>query len=143
MTKQKLNLRLLRKVRNRIAEIPESYYQRDWMRESDAAPCGTVACLAGETVICAAPSVAQGIKDLRRAVRAFERGFAYDIGVVKKARTLLGISLEDAERMFGGYADEWPQPFKGRFERAKRQQTKAKIAVAYLDECLKRKAVTW
>lgn len=36
----KLNIELFKKVRDRIAEIPESYDQRHFLKETDAAPCG-------------------------------------------------------------------------------------------------------
>jgi hypothetical protein len=138
-----LNKRLLRKVRNRIAEIPESYRQGTWVSDDQKSPCGTVACLAGETIIAAAPSIEKGIQSLKRAVDRFEHGDTYDSGVVRKARLLLGISIQEATDMFDGYGNTWPSPFGERFTSAQRPATKAKIAVAYLDECLRRGRVTW
>lgn len=64
MKESQLNKALLRKVRNRIRKIPESYYQGTWCRADKGAPCGTIACIAGETIICAAPTVEAGIKEL-------------------------------------------------------------------------------
>ena len=138
-----LNKRLLRKVRNRIAEIPESYDQSTWMDSSSKSPCGTTACLAGETVIAAAPSIPKGLVVLRRSVRAFEKANSRDAGIIKKARRLLGLNLEEASDMFDGNADGWPEPFCSRFQECKTQKAKARVAVAYLDECLKRGKVTW
>jgi hypothetical protein len=138
-----LNKQLLRKVRNRIAKIPESYYQGAWIESSKKSPCGTTACLAGETIIVSSPSIKRGIDNLQRAVSRYAESLRSDVGVVRKARLLLGINLTDAEAMFGLRAAGWPKPFADRFTRAKTNRQRAKIAVAYLDECLKRGAVTW
>jgi hypothetical protein len=138
-----LNKKLLRKVRNRIAKIPESYDQGQWVSESDRSPCGTAACLAGEAIIVAAPSIQEGIKSLNLAVRQYGRASRSDVGVVKKARTLLGITLDESDAMFDSFGDGWPEPYRTRFQRLKTNKAKAKVAVAYLDECLKRGKVTW
>lgn len=136
----KLNLKLLRKVRDRIAEIPESYDQTKWIMDSAEAPCGAAACVAGETIICDAPTVKQGINTLRSL--AGRSGAISD-----RASALLGISEEEADVMFDysyvNHTVEWPSPFKRRFAAAATPQAQAVVAVAYLDECLKRKAVTW
>lgn len=147
MSESKLNKRLLRKVRNRIAEIPESYNQTDWMQETDAAPCGTAACLAGEAIICAAPSVKQGVAALKRAVILGGNSSigTFSTRVPDRGAKLLGISGADAKRVFDS-VPQWPAPFGGQIRDAieKRQRkNQARIAVKYLDECLKRGRVTW
>lgn len=137
-----LNKRLLRKVRNRIAEIPESYDQNHFYRQEEKSPCGSAECLAGETIISAAPTVKQGIITLRRLNGRMWYSIS-DSPVTRRAAKLLGLTVDEAEKMFGGTAEEWPSPFRAQFQRAKRPRTKARIAVAYLDECLKRGKVTW
>lgn len=140
MKQPKLNLKLLRKVRDRIAAIPESYNQARWITDSVEAPCGAAACVAGETIICDAPTITQGISTLKRLAG---RGGA----ISDRASVLLGISEEDADVMFDysylNHTVEWPSPFKGQFAAAETPHARAQVAVAYLDECLKRKAVTW
>lgn len=139
-----LNKKLLRKVRNRIAKIPESYRQSDWVKASPKAPCGAAACLAGETIICEADNVQKGIAALNRMV---ERGGDSSIGVFwsrvpDRAAKLLGVSPRDAEKIFAG-VPEWPEPFGKQMRNAKTPTKQATVAVAYLDECLKRGKVIW
>lgn len=153
MKQPKLNLELLRKVRDRIAEIPESYDQANWRRDGDA-PCGTAACLAGETIIVSAPTIAVGVLRLKELESAYDdetRISRFDSLVADEAATLLGISDDDAGHMFtvdGGYhrfplTVEWPEPHRSGFQSAQSNNERAQVAVAYLDECLRRKAVTW
>lgn len=143
MKETKLNKRLLRKVRNRIAKIPESYAQNVFYKPSGESPCGTAACIAGETIIVAAGSVSEGIKQLRRLSKRFDEGLAWDHPAAKKAQKLLGLSWAESDCIFSGDAGSWPEPYRSRFQRAARPATQAKAAVAYLDECLKRGKVTW
>lgn len=142
MTEPKLNKRLLRKVRNRIAKIPESYDQNHFWLDSSNAPCGTVACLAGETIIVSRPTVKQGLQSLRRLTNSVFCVTA-DHPVARRAASLLGVSDAEAVAMFDGDGERWPQPYRAQFERAGGPQTRAKVAVAYLDECLKRGKVIW
>lgn len=136
----KLNKRLLRKVRNRIAEIPESYNQNYFWLDDRDAPCGTVACLAGETIIASKPTVQAGIKSLRRYSN--ECRLIIEHPIARRAAKLLGLT-DDERRIFDGVGNGWPQPYKGRFQRASTPNQRAQVAVAYLDECLKRGKVMW
>ena len=140
----KLNLELLKKVRDRIAEVPESYEQRTWRSDSKEAPCGSAACLFGEAVICDSTTVKSGIARLRRYINGPTPMYVH-------GERILGLSREDALRMCDymplgdaqGLVVRWPEPYATRFTRAKTPKARAKVAVAYLTECLKRKAVTW
>jgi hypothetical protein len=140
-TERKLNKRLLRKVRDRIAKIPESYSQDHfWLNDKDA-PCGTVACLAGETIIVSRPSIKQGLRSLRRLSNIAFCEIA-DHPIVKRAGKLLGLSKGEL-MVFDGEAFGWPQPYRSRFKQAETNKQRAKVAVAYLDECLKRGKMVW
>lgn len=146
MKKTKLNLELLKKVRDRIAEIPESYDQASFYGPDSRAPCGTVACLAGETIIANAKSVKQGIAALKRlAARTDAKDFCGFItpAIPRRAATLIGLTEQEADKMFSGGVYGWPEPYKRQFQAAESRTKRAEIAVAYLDECLRRKAVTW
>lgn len=139
-----LNRRLLRKVRNRIAKIPESYSQNVWVMESGASPCGAVACLAGETVIANAVDVQTGIKTLLRwDDKDAPSRSAFAVYIPYRAAKLLGLNDDDAMAMFRGNASGWPKPFRIKFVRARSNQRRAEVAVGYLDECLRRGRVTW
>lgn len=68
--KVKRNRRLLLKTAKRIEEFPASYDQGDWGRESNRSPCGAVACLAGEIVICSERTVKRGIELLYKIMNS-------------------------------------------------------------------------
>jgi hypothetical protein len=149
MKETKLNLELLRKVRNRIAEIPESYDQSWFAVSNPDSPCGTAACLAGETIICAAPSISGGISHLNMLNEQWLDSDAEHLRAappVVEAASLLGITSEDACQMFESDGRDWPAPYSNQFEDALNAGSsfdQAQVAVAYLDECLKRGKVTW
>lgn len=131
MSEQRLNIELFKKIRKRIAAIPESYNQSWWMIPTSAAPCGTAACLAGETIICNAPSIKAGLSNLAQADRR---------GVVgSQARRALGLAPGEAATVFG-YIDggfvSWPEPFASQFRDAENSQGRAAAAVAYLDHII-------
>ena len=143
----KLNITLLKQIRDRINTVPQSYDQTIWCAPSDKAPCGTVACLAGEAIICAAPSVEDGLRDLKRLEKR------PGLSVAKKAAELLGLP---APEFFSGgegnnstanlfdsvyigpnrRAVRWPEPFKSRYRQARTYRGRASAAVAYLDHII-------
>lgn len=144
MAESRLNIELFKKIRDRIAAIPESYDQDYWCEASKAAPCGTTACLAGEAIICAAPTVEQGVEDLRRVNAADRR-----CGVPNRAAELLGLSgrwaawVDDDNRVAAGEtiifdadAEGWPDEFRDEFRCADARE-RAEIAVEYLDHIIK------
>lgn len=129
---RKLNIKLLKKMRKRIAEKPYSYYQDYWAVKDDKAPCGTKACLAGEAIICSERSVKKGLEKLWASLSPSRSERPSVL-----AQELLGLSGIEADTMFmvGGAA--WPEPFRSRFERASGPIARAKVAVAYLDHIIK------
>lgn len=76
-------------------------------------------------------------------MKIYEHSDSADAGVMKKARLLLGLNREDAYAMFSGSASGWPAPYEGRYRRSVRRSTQTKIALEYINECLKRGKVTW
>lgn len=130
----RLNIELFRKIRDRIQAIPESYNQQVWMTGSTEAPCGTAACIAGEAIICAAPSVEQGVKDLRRHIA--------DDNAPETAADLLGLEGdwynedEGEAAIFSSGGKGWAQPYRGMFRRARSGAGRARAAVAYLDHII-------
>jgi hypothetical protein len=138
MSESRLNIELFKKIRDRIATIPESYDQDTWVKSSLSSPCGTVACLAGETIICAAPSVEQGIRELQRLDRQGE------YLVPKVAAELLGLEgdydgddeVDNETMIFVADAAYWPWPYRDQFREAETGARRAEIAVAYLDHII-------
>lgn len=137
MAKSRLNIELFKKVRDRIKTIPESYDQRYWLGTSKRAPCGTVACLAGETIICSAPSVEDGIRKLRRMD---DRG----IDIPSEAARLLGLKgdywsldMDQETAIFLGRGQGFPEPYRADYRRARSRTAKAKVVVAFLNHVIK------
>jgi hypothetical protein len=127
----KLNLALFQKVRDRIAEIPESFEQSRWITRSPSSPCGYAACLAGEAIICAAPTVEQGLARLKQLNVIDEDGESNL--VPDTAGGMLGLDGsygEDGEHdIFVADAEFWPEPFRSQFFIG----DESGAAVAYLD----------
>lgn len=136
MSEQRLNIELFKKIRDRIATIPESYGQHYWVDDSSESPCGTVACLAGEAIICAAPTVDAGIAELRRLDESDD-----ELAVPVRAAFLLGLTGDYSKpeykqmgetNMFWGDGRGWPEPFRS----VLRNGNQAAAAVAYLDHII-------
>lgn len=144
MSESRLNIELFKKVRDRIAAVPESYDQSTYRRADRRAPCGTAACLAGEAIICDAPTVEDGVAELRE----------YDDVdfVAERAAELLGLPQPDwgkhsetgdgynvTARLFACHEDYevfWPEPFASQFAEAGTTSERSRVAVAYLDHII-------
>jgi hypothetical protein len=81
--------------------------------------------LAGETVICNAPTVKLGVTKL----------FAMHAGFTHAAQELLGLA-EDEIAIFNGKAEGWIEPFHHQFQNAKTYKGEARAAVNYLKHIL-------
>jgi hypothetical protein len=138
--KPPLNFKLIRKVIKRIETKPETYAQQVWGQRADAfnkdakeylggrvrpiPSCGTVACLAGETVICGAPTLKLGLLRVKRR------------GVLGRAQKLLGLTYAETH-LFDGDGVNWLKPFRLQFENAKSYRGEARAAVNYLKHILR------
>lgn len=119
----KRNKRLLLKTAKRIEDIPQSYSQRDWFRESKASPCGTAGCLAGEIIICSEPTVSKGIKKLKMAAQRDK--------VSELAASLVGFDIIERHNLFHtASARSWPDKFWRMFRL--KQSTAAVALLRYL-----------
>ena len=116
------NRRLLLKTAKRIESIPESYNQFEWAADNSLSPCGTVACLAGEIIICSERSVKKGIDKLWNSYDA------NDVDGV--AQQLAGLSDNENYRLFYS-PDDWPNKI-GKGFRRKTREGKAKAAAELL-----------
>jgi hypothetical protein len=132
----RLNVELFKKIRERIATIPESYDQTTWIADNELAPCGTAACLAGEAIICAAPTVADGIAEPQRLDESNDQ-----LAVPLRAAFLLGLTGDYSKRsyeemgetnIFWGDGRCWPEPFRSVLQNG----NQAAAAVAYLDHII-------
>lgn len=137
-----MNIELFKKIRERIATIPQSYDQRTYYTPTTVAPCGTVCCLAGEAVICAAPTVEDGVNNLRSLSRGIATGTvataaARLLGLISEDQNYFGLSdTHPARRLFSESPHQaWPEPFRSQWLNADDEQ-EAQIAVAYLDHII-------
>lgn len=122
---------LLRRMIKRIEQAPESYDQRTFYGERDSGtPCGAVACLAGEGVICLAPTVKQGVRKLLSGQFNTD-----ELASILRLPTYHGV--------FAANNPSWPSPFKEQLAKAKSRQAQAQVAVAYLKEAIKRDTMIW
>jgi hypothetical protein len=137
--KQKLNVKLLRRIQKYIMEEPRRFLmdawgikarsQKEWKRKTeycegqpkfeDASdnmpPCGTAACIAGTA------NLLTGGKKLSADVRAAKQ---------------IGLSKLQAENLF--YKFNWPARFEVRYDSAKTPKARAKIACQRIDHLIKK-----
>lgn len=124
MSKSKLNKPLIRKMIKRLTEIPESFDQNAaWAARDKRSPCGTVACLAGEAIICSASTVKEGIR------LAMSDNYP-------DPTKLMG--LPEDHGLFACAAMDWPEPFQTQYHNADGDQKKeARAAIDLLKAILK------
>jgi hypothetical protein len=127
-----MNRTVVRKMIKRLESVPEHYDQKAYYVErDDKAPCGTVACLAGEAVICSAKTIQEGIN------LAFAK---YD-SIPERAEVILGLPRLQ-HSVFAADGSGWPEPYRTQFAQSQKAD-QSKIAAAYLKEALKRGTMIW
>jgi hypothetical protein len=106
VSKAKTAYGLLSEIRKLILEEPRCYDQSSWKRaagelpEEMAPPCGTVCCVAGwvDALKSPRPLRARNAEDVVRVDGDYEMKFAY------QARTILGLTVSESEKLFDGDA---------------------------------------
>lgn len=132
-----LNIELFKKIRERIATIPESYSQYVFIKNSPVAPCGTVCCIAGDAIICNAATVADGIASLRQMDdTAAPDDSQWGQLIPHVAQDLLGLDDAEAAVLFEFAENHWPEPFRGGFILADSDAERSRVAVAFLDHII-------
>ena len=134
--KRKLNKKLFRKIRDKIARdgAKGAYDQGTFGRNSDQAPCGTAACIAGWACLMT------GELTLRGLIRIGDNGDTDRI--VKRAKRVLGLTIKEADHLFtgspgdDGFGDAWPEPYKSQWERVGSPKARANVAIRYLNHII-------
>lgn len=119
-----LNIELLLKVREAILREPDSYDQNTFGDIDHAAPCGTVCCIAGHTLI-------EAGEETMVTLLLNEKW-----EIAERAQAVLGLTLAQRHRLFHPSA-LWPEPFASQMReaRAARRPIKlARIAAARIDK---------
>ena len=133
------NVELAAKMRDRILDVPAAYDQRYLNKLTDKSPCGAAGCLAGEAIICNAPSVREGVMELQAYRFTGKSADAFE-----KAASLLGLDSYEADLMFRADSLGWASPFDQQFADARTDEARAQVAAAYLqamidaEECQRR-----
>ena len=129
-----MNVELLLKVKAHILEHPEEFDMNRWIvtgrnvqRTYRTRQCGTVGCIAGTVAILdgwfpVADSVhvdrIRGEEESRRSIPA-------------AACEALDVSFREGSALF--WVDDWPEPFRSRYENARTMQRRAQIAAERID----------
>lgn len=122
------NIKLLKKVRKYILKHPERYNQNIWRGRN---PCGTTACIAGATIICAYP----------RLIGATLLNYLADTDasrIPRIAAQKLGLNQWESTRLFNVVSD-WPQPFKAQYIDARTAFCRSSAAANYIDSIIEKK----
>lgn len=160
-----INRRLFRLIQKAILADPSNFFMQSWAAPvyrkygpvceteflwsdhqlaeftrivGDREPCGTACCIAGHGLLLSGytttlrPS-AFGCDPVREArFLTPKRRLVKNPGV--SAARLLGITESQADAIFS--VGEWPPRFQDRWNRAKRPQTRAKVAATVIDAFL-------
>lgn len=138
-----MNVELLRKIQKHILAEPLRYNQNATIARGDpggevcmdvgdvevqkAPTCGTIGCLAGWAHLLSIPE--------NKRVNA---KFSY-----AKARAALGLTLQEAQRLFSyvySYSPGvWPERFVAAYRNAKTARQRARVAVQRIDHFIKTK----
>ncbi len=138
-----LNVKLLRKVKKHILAEPKRFvmwalvqrkdetqlqFMSDGLGDAfvDFAPCGTAACIAGWTVL-----LEDGMKTKKKDSRIWSRA-AKLLGLDDRWRK--GEAPQTSKLFETG---EWPKKLEARYNRAKTQKTRVKIAAERIDQFIK------
>lgn len=125
----KLNVKLLAKVRDKIRATPEAYKQSVWGEKSSEAPCGTRACIAGWGFILSGVATPEQVRAERYAP-------GKSINFISEGAELFGIGKDEAEVLFCGDASRWAEPFEERWANAASKAERANVAADYLDHII-------
>lgn len=127
----RMNKAAVRRMIRRITEQPKTFDQAAFYVEPSA--CGTVACIAGDAVICSVRDEAKGIK---LAEQLLDEG-----GLIERADRVLG--LPSVHEVYRATASGWPKPYSDQYPVANSKSERAKVAAAYLSEAVKRGTMIW
>jgi hypothetical protein len=124
MSERKINKPLIRRMIKRIEAKPKGYDQGAFYAEaSKAAPCGTVACLAGEAAICSKRTEVAGLK--------------FALRLDYNPHLLIGCCKSLNCHIFDWNASGWPAPHNTEYANAKTYKARARAAANFLRAILK------
>lgn len=124
----KLNVKLLRQVREAILKYPRQFNMDTWFCNRDstgeeANRCGTAACIAGWTV---------ALSDKKNLKEASKDGSP----AAERAERLLRLDWIAGAELF--YQNDWPAQYDKAYDKAKTAAGKAKVAAARIDAFIRK-----
>jgi|SRR6185503_17664585 len=143
MSKERLNIELFKKIREKIAATPEAYDQETYGRREEEAPCGTAACIAGWACV---------LSDRVPLLTLQRQRYISNLDIPFLAAEALNLTVDEADILFSGNPDwddgaetdvrAWPEPYASDWSASKtlpeitQLKEQARIAVAYLDRII-------
>lgn len=132
----KMNVKLLRKVKRHILEEPKrldmnTFVSRrmSWRPEEERPECGTVACVAGWAVLLDRIDKGKGLP--RRVDNSFYMRVALNAGA------LLGLSYEESNRLF--MFSGWPKELDHAYYAATTPRQRARVTARRIELFIKTK----
>lgn len=129
--KPPLNFALFRKVIKKLATTPEAYDQSLWGRKAKNAPCGTAACIAGWAAHLSGKVSLETLQKNKDSVQAIA---AKQLGLDPKYNYY---GLDEMDLFTGEPEENWPKPYRQRWDNATTTKQRARVAVAYLTHIIK------
>lgn len=134
MKKLKLNVRLLRRIQKALLKEPSQFNMEQYFNDRSTtkrkpANCGTAACIGGW-----AYALSKNLNPSKARVKYLaEHGFMGPI-----ASRLLGLGTGDKINEHALlYLEQWPQPFRTNYSKAKTDRAAARAAVDRIEHLIK------
>lgn len=134
-----LNVELLERVKAHILEEPKRLAMGTFAERNEEAPCGTVACIAGWSLV-----LEKGARMVTKKLADFGEGYYEDHFVYRNnrpiddphehAKKILGLTEEEAMTLF--YVEDWPDDLTVNYMAAKRPDKRALITAARIDRLI-------
>lgn len=146
MKTQKINVPLLRKVQAAILEEPRRLNMWRWVERHDpeqygknAPPCGTVACIAGWSMLFN-KSKAKEAQAIRKRVATTMEGVmqGHNDRAIKAGIRVLRITKDQAGELF--FVGGWPDKYQDQWDRAKSPRAYARVAARRIDAFIRQYA---
>lgn len=130
-------VRLLRRVKKHILEEPRRFDMKDWVESSTVSPCGTVACIAGWTLLLKLPPKERNM--VLAEPNAYTKRDMLTAGdrtmFLEHAENALWLDRDSSMRLF--YDDIWPNGLDKAFDKARSRKARALVTADRIEHFIK------
>ena len=143
---RKFNIPMAKRVREQLLRFPDnfnmsSWYEEIWIPREQGAygqndNCGTAACIAGWIVALDLAGKQLSLPIINPNPMLFRAREKCNNHPEDRAAKLIGLTVRQAQSLF--LQDEWPEPYRQRFNRAEDGNEEAQVAVDYLTSLIDR-----